>query len=318
MKNMQKIIAVEEHFMHPALANHLGHAAKQPKSIRDRLFDFTGIRISEMDAAGIDVQILSHQSPGSQRLPDEVAIEACKNVNNALAKVIEENSSRFLGFSMLPTNLPTTAAAELKRSVEELGLKGAMIHGLSAGRMVDEEFFWPIFSQAEKLNVPIYLHPALPDKAVTARYYSPYDESHPMLIRAAWGFGVEAGTQAIRMILSGIFDKHPNLRIILGHLGEALPFWLPRIQESLSRENGRKMNFEQIFKSNFWITTSGFFSDTALELCLKVLNRDRIVFAVDWPYANNQSGVNWLKNSQIDNEIKAAIFFKNAKKLLRI
>ena len=188
--------------MHPALANHLGHAAKQPKSIRDRLFDFTGIRISEMDAAGIDVQILSHQSPGSQRLPDEVAIEACKNVNNALAKVIEENSSRFLGFSMLPTNLPIAAAAELKRSVEELGLKGAMIHGLSAGRMVDEEFFWPIFSQAEKLNVPIYLHPALPDKAVTARYYSPYDESHPMLIRAAWGFGVEAGTQAIRMILS--------------------------------------------------------------------------------------------------------------------
>ena len=143
-------------------------------------------------------------------------------------------------------------------------------------------------------------------------------KSHPMLIRAAWGFGVEAGTQAIRMILSGIFDKHPNLRIILGHLGEALPFLLPRIQESLSRENGQKMNFEQIFKSNFWITTSGFFSDTALELCLKVLNRDRIVFAVDWPYANNQSGVNWLKNSQIDNEIKAAIFFKNAKKLLRI
>jgi len=162
------------------------------------------------------------------------------------------------------------------------------------------------------------LHPALPDKAVTARYYSPYDESHPMLVRAAWGFGVEAGTQAIRMVLSGIFDKHPNLKIILGHLGEALPFWLPRIQESLSRENGQKMNFEQIFKSNFWITTSGFFSDTALELCLKVLNRDRIVFAVDWPYANNQSGVNWLKNSQIDNEIKAAIFFKNAKKLLRI
>ena len=318
MNNIQKIIAVEEHFMHPTLADHLGHATKQPTNIRDRLFDFTGIRISEMDTAGIDVQILSHQSPGSQRLPDEVAIEACENVNNALAHVIEENSNRFLGFSMLPTNLPNAAAAELKRSVEELGLKGAMIHGLSAGRMIDEEFFWPIFSQAEKLNVPIYLHPALPDKAVTARYYSPYDESHPMLTRAAWGFGVEAGTQAIRMILSGIFDKHPNLKIILGHLGEALPFWLSRIQESLSRANGQQINFEQIFKSNFWITTSGFFSDSALELCLKVLDSDRILFAVDWPYANNQSGVNWLKNSQIDNETKEAIFFKNAKKLLKI
>ncbi len=318
MNNKHKIIAVEEHFMHPTLSNHLGHAAQQPDQIKKRLFDFSDIRIREMDSAGIDVQILSHQSPGSQRLKNEVAIDACKDVNNALAQVIRNHSDRFLGFAMLPTNLPIDAASELRRSVEELGFKGAMIHGLSSGRMVDEKFFWPIFAEAERLDVPIYLHPALPDKEVTERYYAPYDASHPMLTRAAWGFGVEAGTQAIRMILSGIFDKHPNLQIILGHLGEAIPFWLPRIQESLSRTESQPINFEDIFKSNFWITTSGFFSDHALELCVNTLKLDHILFAIDWPYANNETGVNWLQNSKIKPSIKSDIFSKNAQNLFRL
>ena len=318
MNNKHKIIAVEEHFMHPTLSNHLGHAAQQPDQIKKRLFDFSDIRIREMDSAGIDVQILSHQSPGSQRLKNEVAIDACKDVNNALAQVIRNHSDRFLGFAMLPTNLPIDAASELRRSVEELGFKGAMIHGLSSGRMVDEKFFWPIFAEAERLDVPIYLHPALPDKEVTERYYAPYDASHPMLTRAAWGFGVEAGTQAIRMILSGIFDKHPNLQIILGHLGEAIPFWLPRIQESLSRTESQPINFEDIFKSNFWITTSGFFSDHALELCVNTLKLDHIMFAIDWPYANNETGVNWLQNSKIKPSIKSDIFSENAQNLFRL
>ena len=318
MNNKHKIIAVEEHFMHPSLSNHLGHAAQQPDQIKTRLFDFSDIRIREMDSAGIDVQILSHQSPGSQRLKNEVAIDACKDVNNALAQVISNHSDRFLGFAMLPTNLPIDAASELRRSVEELGFKGAMIHGLSSGRMVDEKFFWPIFAEAERLDVPIYLHPALPDKEVTERYYAPYDASHPMLTRAAWGFGVEAGTQAIRMILSGIFDKHPNLKIILGHLGEAIPFWLPRIQESLSRTESQPINFEDIFKSNFWITTSGFFSDHALELCVNTLKLDHILFAIDWPYANNETGVNWLQNSKIKPSIKSDIFSENAQILFRL
>ena len=318
MNNKHKIIAVEEHFMHPSLSNHLGHAAQQPDQIKKRLFDFSDIRIREMDSAGIDVQILSHQSPGSQRLKNEVAIDACKDVNNALAQVISNHSDRFLGFAMLPTNLPIDAASELRRSVEELGFKGAMIHGLSSGRMVDEKFFWPIFAEAERLDVPIYLHPALPDKEVTERYYAPYDASHPMLTRAAWGFGVEAGTQAIRMILSGIFDKHPNLKIILGHLGEAIPFWLPRIQESLSRTESQQINFEDIFKSNFWITTSGFFSDHALELCVNTLKLNHILFAIDWPYANNETGVNWLQNSKIKPSIKSDIFSENAQNLFRL
>ncbi len=315
--NPQRIIAVEEHFMHAALTEHFVAAARQqPKPLLARLYDFAGIRIEEMDEAGIDMQVLSHQSPGSQRLADDVATAACRSVNDALAAVIAEAPDRFQGFAMIPTMLPDAAADELQRAVEELGLKGAMIHGMSRGEMIDGEAYWPIFARAEKLDVPVYLHPALPDKTVTARYYAPYDGSHPMFTRAAWGFGVEAGTQAIRLILSGVLDRHPNLKFILGHLGEALPFWMPRIDESLRRTGGAPVDFHAAFRRNFWITTSGFFADDALLLCLKMIEPERILFAVDWPYADNRKGVNWMREAPVDDTTRNAIFSGNAKRLL--
>ena len=181
------------------------------QKIKSRLYDFTKIRIQEMDEAGISMQILSHQSPGSQRLDDNIALYACQNSNDALNDVITSNPNRFHGFAMLPTKLPELAAKELERAVKQLGLKGAMIHGLSCGKMIDDEF-WPIFEVAEELDVPIYLHPADPDKTVTERYYSPYDKSHPMVTRAI-GFGIETGTQAVRLILSG--RSYPKLKIFL-------------------------------------------------------------------------------------------------------
>ena len=279
---VHKVIAVEEHFMHTTLTEHFGGGGHQSEKIQSRLYDYAEIRIEEMNAAGINMQILSHQSPGSQRLANDIA------------------------------------ADELQRSVEELGLKGAMIHGLSQGEMVDSKKYWPIFARAEKLGVPIYLHPADPDKQVSERYYSPYDKSHPMLTRAAWGFGLEAGTQAVRLILSGVFDKHPNLKILLGHFGEAIPFWMPRIHESSSRSGGKKVDFAGIFRENFWITTSGFFSDTALRCCLEAIGPDRILFAVDWPYADNTKGVDWLKNFPLEDDVKAGIFSGNAETLLEL
>ena len=304
--------------MHTTLTEHFGGGGHQSEKIQSRLYDYAEIRIEEMNAAGINMQILSHQSPGSQRLANDIAAQACRQVNDALAGIIAQSPNRFSGFAMIPTMLPDDAADELQRSVEELGLKGAMIHGLSQGEMVDSKKYWPIFARAEKLGVPIYLHPADPDKQVSERYYSPYDKSHPMLTRAAWGFGLEAGTQAVRLILSGVFDKHPNLKILLGHFGEAIPFWMPRIHESLSRSGGEKVDFAGIFKENFWITTSGFFSDTALRCCLEAIGPDRILFAVDWPYADNTKGVDWLKNFPLEDDVKAGIFSGNAETLLEL
>lgn len=314
----RKVIAVEEHFMHPSLSDHFGGAAHQPPRLLKRLYDYAEIRIREMDAAGIDMQVLSHQSPGSQRLSEDVAVSACRSVNDALAGIVSEQPDRFRGFAMIPTMHPLAAADELKRSVEELGLKGAMIHGLSRGKFVDDASFWPIFAQAESLSVPIYLHPALPDRSVVERYYAPYDQIQPDFIRAAWGFGVEAGTQAVRLVLSGIFKKHPELKILLGHLGEAIPFLLPRIDEALDRQGNVPTGFSDVFRKNFWVTTSGFFSDAALRCCLDTLAPGRILFAVDWPYADNKHGADWLRTIDIDDETKEAIFSRNAESLLKI
>lgn len=311
-----KVIAVEEHFMESSLAQHLGPAASPPAAISDRLYDFFGARIAEMDEAGVDMQVLSHQSPGSQRLPDAVAVEACRTVNDALAAVVAERPDRFAGLAMLPTNLPAAAADELARAVEEKGLKGAMIHGMNHDDFVDLPRYWPIFARAESLGVPVYLHPGFPDRVVTDRYYAPYDQSHSMMTRAAWGFGVEAGTQAVRLILSGLFDRHPDLKILLGHMGEAIPFWLDRIDEQFSRPGNPPTRFAETFRRNFWITTSGFFSDPALRCCLDQLSHDRILFAVDYPYAGSRDAVDWLNAADLDPGLRARIFSGNACALL--
>jgi predicted TIM-barrel fold metal-dependent hydrolase len=314
------VIALEEHFMHRSLSDYFPAAAlAHPASISDRLFDVLGIRILEMDEAGIDRQVLSHQSPGSQRLPSDIAVSVCKAANNALALMIEQAPNRFSGFAMIPTTAsPKAAADELQRSVEELGLVGGMIHGQSAGQFVDGPDFWPIFARAEQLHVPIYLHPAMPDKNVTAAYYGTYAESHPAFVRAAWGFGVETGTHAIRMILSGLFDKHPDIQVILGHLGEGIPFFLSRIDEALSRPGNAQVNFAKVFRSNFHVTTSGAFSDSALRCCLDELGVSRLLFAVDWPYVRNTDGTAWMHSFALRTEDKARILAGNATALLRL
>ena len=312
------VIAIEEHFMEASLAQYLGKAASPPAFVSDRLYDFFELRIAEMDAAGVDMQVLSHQSPGSQRLSDDIAASACRAVNDALAAVIAQAPTRFDGFAMLPTNLPDEAADELSRAVEQKGLKGAMIHGMNHGDFVDLQRYWPIFARAEALGVPIYIHPSLPDKSVTERYYAPYDQSHSMMTKAAWGFGVEAGTQIVRLILSGLFDKHPDLKILVGHLGEAIPFWLDRIDESFSRPGNPPSRFAEVFRNNFWVSTSGFFSDAALRCTIDQIGLDRILFAVDYPYANSKAGVDWLNAAPLSAAEKAQIFSGNARRLLKL
>ncbi len=313
-----EIIAIEEHFMHEELARYFGPAANHPPAIAERLYDFTDIRLQEMDMAGIDKQVLSHQSPGSQRLANEIAVDACRASNDALAAVIGRAPDRFDGFAMIPTMFPDKAADELQRAIEELGLKGAMIHGLSHGNFVDGPDYMPIYARAAALDVPVYLHPAIPDKTVADIYYAPYSQNHPDLLRAAWGFGVEAGTQAVRLILSGVFDKHPELKIVLGHLGEAIPFLMPRIDEALSRPGNASVSFAEVFRRNFHVTTSGFFGDTALKCCLEMLGPEKVLFAIDWPYADNRAGVDWLKSCPISTDTKQAIFSRNSKTLLKL
>jgi predicted TIM-barrel fold metal-dependent hydrolase len=193
-----------------------------------------------------------------------------------------------------------------------------MIHGLANGMFLDDKRFWPIFERAQALDVPIYLHPAVPLPAVMDAYYKDYVKDFPMVIRAAWGFTVETATLAIRLVLSGVFDAYPRLKIVLGHLGETLPFLLWRIDHALARPGGKAMSFREVFGGHFYITTSGNFSNPALLCCVMELGIDRILFAVDWPFVPNKPGVEWMNTVPLCDEDKVKILSGNAQKLFRL
>jgi 2,3-dihydroxybenzoate decarboxylase len=218
----------------------------------------------------------------------------------------------------LPTAEPTAAADELERAVTRLGFKGAMVHGLTNGAFLDQKQFWPIFERAQALDVPLYMHPAVPHKAVVEAYYQDYLEQFPGLMTAAWGFTVECATQGIRLVLSGVFDAYPKLKIILGHLGESLPFSLWRIDMALARQFNRSTPFRDCFREHFWITTSGNFSTPALLCCVMEMGVDRIMFSVDYPFVPNPPGMKWMEGIPLGPEDRAKILSANAQRLLKL
>ena len=315
------IIALEEHYFDPDWNNALDtrhHAVRTPSPLIKRMEDLGAQRIREMDEAGIDLQVISHGPPGSQGLREDVAVAWSKSANDRLHAAIQVNPSRFAGFASLPTAHPLAAADELERTVNRLGFKGGMLHSLYEGPVLDDKRYWPIFERAAALDVPLYIHPADPNPAVMKAYYGDYAKSHPMFIRAAWGFTFEAGTQAMRLVLSGLFDAHPGVKIILGHLGETLPFLVWRIDQALKRPGQKSLSFRDIFCGNYYITTSGNFSNPALLCCVMEMGIDRILFAIDWPFVPNPPGTRWMETVPLCDEDKVKLLSGNAQKLFRL
>jgi 2,3-dihydroxybenzoate decarboxylase len=313
------VIAVEEHYWDAELSKtYVGVESGRPGPQQERLFDLGALRLKEMDEAGIDIQVISHGAPSAQKLPKDGAAALVRGVNDRLAAACAANPKRFAAFAALPSNDPAAAADELERAVTKLGMKGAMMHGLSGGVFLDDKRFWPIYERAERLDVPIYFHPGLPDARVSEAYYNDYAKDFPMVVRAAWGYTVETATTAIRLVLSGVFDKHPKLKVILGHLGETLPFLVWRIDQALSRPGQKSMSFRDIFCKNFYVTTSGFFSNPALLCTVMEMGTDRILFAVDWPFVMNPPGTAWVDTIPLSDEDKVKILSGNAKKLLKM
>jgi len=314
------VIALEEHYYDAALVATFGNVlgGGSESEVRKRLDDVGELRLREMDEAGIDVQVLSHGAPSTQRLAGEQAITMAREVNDRLAEIVTANPSRYAGFAALPTAEPGAAADELERTVKQLGFRGAMVHGLTNGVFLDDERFWPVLERAEALDVPIYLHPAVPERAVVDTYYRDYLSQYPGLLTAAWGFTVETATQAIRMTLSGAFERFPNLKLILGHLGEGLPFLLWRIDMALKRPGNAPIEFRELFARHFWITTSGNFSTPALVCSMLEIGVDRILYSVDYPYVENPPGTEWMESLQVSPEDKAKILSGNAKRLLKM
>ena len=319
-----KTIALEEHYWDREVAGHFAERGPEMRvpALQERLFDLGALRLKEMDEAGIDLQVLSHGAPATQRVDAASAVPLARGANDRLFQSIQSHKGRFEAFAVLPTAEPKAAADELERAVTRLGFKGAMIHGLTAvdGKLlfIDDKRFWPIFERAQALDVPVYMHPAVPHKAVIDAYYKDYLDQFPGLMTAAWGFGVETATQGIRLVLSGLFEAYPKLKIILGHLGEGLPFHLWRIDMALARQGNRKTPFRDTFREHFWITTSGNFSTPSLLCCMMEMGVDRILFSVDYPFVPNPPGPKWMETVPLSNEDKAKILHANAERLLKL
>ena len=315
-----EIIALEEHYWdHVVTDTFSGRNSTRRGPLLDRLYDVGELRLKEMDEAGIDIQVLSHGAPSAQRLDADTGPGIARQANDNLHAAVQANPTRFAAFAALPTANPAAAAEELERCVSELGFVGAMIHGLTNGQFCDGKAYWPIYEKAEALGVPIYIHPGYPHPDVVAAYYEDYLGDFPALATAGWGYTVETATQAIRLVLSGVFDAHPGLQIILGHMGETLPFLLWRINQALSRpENTATRSFREIFEAHFHITTSGNFSNPALLCTVQEMGIDRIMFSVDYPFVENRPGVDWIDHIPLCKEDMNKLLHGNVRRLLKL
>jgi predicted TIM-barrel fold metal-dependent hydrolase len=319
-----RLIALEEHYQAPAVKQALagmGRGDPPPGSpvatIRAKLEDVGDGRLADMDGGGIDVQVLSQGVPGTDQLPPEQAVSVSQQANDYLAHAVAQHPDRLAAFATLPTAAPHEAADELERAVTELGFKGALINGHIRGRFLDEREFWPIFERAERLRVPIYLHPTEPPDAVRAAYYSDLPtRAAQALATSAWGWHVDTGLHALRLMVAGVLDEFPALQIIIGHMGEALPFFLARSSRNLQQQAGLTKALEHYMAENFHFTTSGMFSYPPLLCLLQVMGADRVMFSVDYPYSANEAGRDFMLEVPISPADREKLAFRNAERLL--
>ncbi|HTK09810.1 MAG TPA: amidohydrolase family protein [Ktedonobacteraceae bacterium] len=327
-----KIIALEEHFRNAAIDEAMRkHIPLDQKDIFDKALasftsqisqarDLGAERLRQMDATGIDMQVLSYGSPGTQILPASEAVPLARDANDQLAAAIAAHPERFAGFATLPTPDPEAAASELERAVQKLGFKGAMINGRTGDRFLDDPSFRPLLEAAVALDVPLYLHPTIPSRAVQDAYYSHLDPAiSGVLATAGWGWHMETGTHALRMIVAGVFDQYPRLQLILGHWGEMIPFYLARVDGMMTPVTKHlQRRVSDYFLQQIYVTPSGMFTLPPFLLTLQIMGADRIMYAVDYPYIAGEQARTFLETAPISPADKEKIAHGNAEKLLKI
>jgi hypothetical protein len=285
--------------------------------LQSKLDDLGDQRLADMDAGGIDIQVLSHGAPGTEQLEPEHAIPLAREANDYLARSIATHPDRLAAFATLPTAAPAQAADELERTVSEHGFKGALINGHVRGEFLDDRKFWPIFERAQRLRVPIYLHPTPPPAAVREAYYGGLaPQVAQTLSMAGWGWHVDTGLHVLRLIAGGVLDEYPGLQIIIGHMGEALPFFLARSSRVLRQQAGLSRPLEDYMAANFHFTTSGMFTYPPLICLLQVIGADRVMFSVDYPYSSNEEGRDFVLGAPISEPDREKLAFANAERLL--
>ena len=327
-----RVVALEEHFTVPALARRIDPDAMSRRGFRPRkaptsgpnpldlLPDIGEARLKAMDAAGITIQVLSNTGPGPDLVPGADGIALARELNDHLAAAIARHPDRYAGFAVLPTQSPEACAAELSRAVKDLRFSGALINGTTQGRFLDHPSYDGLLAAAVELDVPIYIHPHLPPEPVRQAYYSDLPPGAARVLQsAAWGWHSETAIHVLRLVMAGTLDRHPRLKLIIGHMGEMLPIMLQRIDEvsavdtdHLSRPDSRAI-LDQV-----WLPTSGIFSEPPLLAALLTFGIDRIMFSVDYPYSPNSKGRDFLGRLSLAPADMAKFTHRNADALLKL
>jgi 2,3-dihydroxybenzoate decarboxylase len=324
---MQGKVALEEHFAIPeTLQDSAGFAPEADwLELKGRLLDIQDRRLREMDAHGIEMMLLSLNAPAVQAIPDrEKANEIARRSNDFMAEQIARQPKRFAGLAALPMQTPDLAARELNRCVWELGFRGALVNGFSqtadsdSGIYYDVKSYWPFWAEVEQLDVPFYLHPRNPLAKDAAIY-----EGHRWLLGPSWAFGQETAVHALRLIGSGLFDAHPALNVVIGHMGEGLPYSMWRIDNHnkwmrVQNSYPAKRKIADYFRENFFITTSGNFRTQTLIDAMLEIGADRILFSTDWPFENIDHASDWFDEAPISEIDRQKIGRDNARALFKL
>jgi uncharacterized protein len=328
-----RVVALEEHFTAPAIAskyvkpeaiaargNFKRNIAPGKVSPADLLPEIGEKRFKSLDDAGITVQVLSNSGPGPDLVPGPDGVTMAKELNDYLAGVVTKHPKRLAGFAVLPMASPDACAAELRRAVKDLKMVGAMIHGTTEGRFLDHPSYDSLLAAAVELDVPIYIHPNVPMMSVRQAYYSNLpDGTDRALATAGWGWHSEVAIHILRMVMQGTFDKHPKLKMVIGHMGEMLPVMLARLDEvSVADVTHLKRKPSRTIIDQVWITTSGIFSQPPFIAALQTFGIDRIMFSVDYPFAPDAEGRRFLDEVALAPADMAKLCHGNADALLKL
>jgi uncharacterized protein len=327
---LSRIVGVEEHIAYPELMSQLPEAAVVEKgylsrdmpfgrlSLLDKMSD-TEERVHALEAVGLTVQVLSYPLAGADVLPASQAPSWAQEANDELARRIQTHSGRYAGFAHLPLSNPDAAADELDRAITELGFKGALVNGTTGGRYLDHPSFEPVLARAERLDVPIYIHPApSPKPARDALYGGLPGDFDFWMSTSGWGWHADTAIHVLRLLLSGCFQSHPGLKIIIGHLGEGLQVMMPRFDQQFHRFAGFDGIPSEILRRHVWVSTGGFFMLPSFMAALDAFGADRMLYSVDYPFGSLELGRAFLHELPVDADTLAKLTHVNADRLLKL
>lgn len=314
-----RFVALEEHVLPKDVVANLGIDPATLLGRADEAADLDGLRLGIMDAAGVNMQVLSAVGRAIQQLEPARSLAVARDLNERMAAAVTAHPDRFRFFATLPMSDPSAGADELTRAALQPGCVGAMIHGQTRGLFLDHPSVEPVLAAAERLNLPIYLHPAPPPESVREAYFS---DLSPALAGAlstfAWGWHAECGMHVLRLVVSGTFERHPRLQLIVGHMGENLPFSLARADGRLTPLAGLSTSVADVVRRHVHVTTAGYTTVPPLLCAVMVLGVDRIMFSVDYPFSDSAEATAFLRDAPLSPADKEKIAHGNAERLLRL